>query len=46
MFGLLFGIEVIEIAKECVEAMHRRQKLVAIAQVVLAELSGDITLVL
>src|SRR5262249_32807448 len=40
VFGLLFGIEVIMIAEEFVEAVHRRRELVAIAEVVLAELPG------
>ena len=34
----------IEVAEEFVEAVHRRQKLVAIAEVVFAELSADIAL--
>src|SRR5262249_57981964 len=37
---LLLGVEVIEIAEELVEAVCRREKLVAVAQVVLAELAG------
>src|SRR5262249_11277006 len=40
--GLLLGVEVIEVAEELVEAMHRRQKLVAVAQMVLAELAGGV----
>ena len=43
---LFFGVEVIEIAEELVEAVHRRQRLVAVADVVLAELSGGIAEVL
>ncbi len=39
---LLFGVEVIEIAEEFIEAMHRRQMLVAVAQMVLAELAGGV----
>jgi hypothetical protein len=35
---VLFGIEVIEVTVELVEAMDRRQKFVLVAQVVLAEL--------
>src|SRR5262249_20595777 len=42
MLGLFLGIEVIEIAEELVEAVHRRQKLVAVSEMVLAELSGRI----
>ena len=41
---LLFGIEVVEVAEELVEAMHRRQKLIAIAEMVLAELTSRVTL--
>jgi len=33
---------VIEIAKELIEAMHRGQKLVAVAKMILAELPGHI----
>jgi hypothetical protein len=43
---LLFGIEVIQIAVELIEAVQRWQILVAIAQVVLAELAGHVALVL
>ena len=32
----------IEVAEELVEAVHRRQKLVAVAEMVLAELSGRV----
>ena len=39
---LLLGVEVIEIAEELVEAVDRRQKLVAVAEVVLAELAGGV----
>jgi hypothetical protein len=35
----LFRVEVIEVAEELVEAVHRRQMFVAIAEVVLAELA-------
>ena len=35
---LLLGIQVIEIAEELVEAVQRRQKLVLVAEMVLAEL--------
>ena len=39
---LFFGVEVIEVAEELVEAVHGRQKLVAVAEVVLAELAGGV----
>ena len=39
---LLLGVEVIEIAEELVEAVHGRQVLVPIAEVVLAELAGGV----
>ena len=39
---LLLGIEVIEVAEELVEAVHRRQMLVAVAEMVLAELAGGV----
>ena len=42
--GLFLGIEVIEVAVELVEAVHRRQEFVAVAQMVLAELAGRIAL--
>ena len=41
---LFLGIEVVEIAEELVEAVHGRQKLVAVAEVVLAELAGHVAL--
>ena len=41
---LLLGVEVIEIAEEFVEAVHGRQELVAVAEMVLAELAGDVAL--
>src|SRR5215467_1761933 len=41
---LLLGVEVIEVAEELVEAVHGRQVLVAVAEVVLAELAGDVAL--
>ena len=46
MLGLFFGVEVVEIAEELIETVHRRQMLVTIAEMVLAELTGAITLVL
>src|SRR3990170_5005531 len=45
-FGLFLSVEVVEIAEELVEPMHRRQMLVAVAEVVLAELAGRVTLLL
>ena len=42
--GLLLGVEVVEVAEELVEAVHRRQELVAVAEVVLAELAGGVAL--
>jgi len=39
---LLLGIQVVEVAEELVEAVHGREELVLVAQVVLAELSGGI----
>jgi hypothetical protein len=41
-FGFLFGVEVIEIAEELVEAMDRRQIFVAVAEMVFAELPGGV----
>ena len=41
-FRLLLGIEVIEIAEELIEAVHRRQVLVPVAQMVFPELGGGI----
>ena len=40
----LFGIEVVEVAEELVEAVRCRQELVAVAEVVLAELAGHVAL--
>ena len=42
MLRLLLGVEVIEVAEELVEAVHRRQELVAVAEMVLAELAGGV----
>ena len=39
---LFLGVQVIEVAEELVEAVHGRQVLVAIAEVVLAELAGGV----
>src|SRR5262249_46615428 len=43
---LLFRVEVIEVAEELVEAVDRWQELVAVAEVVLAELAGRVAGVL
>ena len=43
-FRFFLGVEVIKIAEEFVEAMHRREEFVAVAEVVLAELAGGIAL--
>jgi hypothetical protein len=40
---LLLGVEVVEVAEELVEPVHGGQELVAVAQVVLAELPGRVT---
>ena len=45
-FGLFFGVEMIEVAEELVEAVVGRKHAVEIAEVVLAELAGRIALVL
>ncbi len=42
VFGLFLGIEVIEVAEELVEAVHRGQELVLVPEVVLAELTGRV----
>ena len=41
---LLLGVQVVEVAEELVEAVVRRQHLVAVAEVVLAELAGHVAL--
>jgi hypothetical protein len=41
---VLHRIEVIEVAKELIEAVHCRQKLVEVAEVVLAELTRGVPL--
>ena len=43
-FRFLLGVEVIEIAVELVEAVHGRQHLVLVAEMVLAELAGGVAL--
>ncbi len=42
LLELLLSVQVIEVTEELVEAMHRRQVLVAVAKVILAELAGRI----
>ena len=44
VFGFLFGVQVIEVAVELVEAVVRREKLIFVAEVILAELARGITL--
>ena len=39
---VLHRVEVVEVAEELVEAVHRRQELVEVAEVVLAELAGGV----
>src|SRR5262249_50247301 len=41
-FRLLLGVELIEIAEKFVEAVSSPQELVAVAEMVLAELPGDV----
>ena len=41
---LLLGVEVVEVAEEFVEPVDRRQELVAVAEMVLAELAGRVAL--
>ena len=43
MGRVLHGVEVVQVAEELIEAMDRRQELVEVAQVVLAELPGGVT---
>ena len=42
IFGVFLGIEMIEVAVKLVEAVHRRQIFVHVAEVVLAELTGRV----
>ena len=42
MLRLLLGVQVVQVAEELVEPVHRRQVLVAVAEVVLAELAGGV----
>ena len=44
VLGLFLGVEVVEVAEELVEAVVRRQVLVAVTEVVLAELAGGVAL--
>ena len=46
LLGLLLGVQVVEIAEELVEAVNGRQVLVAVAQMVLAELARGVALLL
>src|SRR4051794_14587446 len=44
MLGFILGVQVIEVAEELIEAVHGGQELVAVAEMVLAELRRGITL--
>jgi hypothetical protein len=44
VLGLVLGVQMVEIAEKLIEAVDRRQKLIAVAEAVLAELSGHVTL--
>ena len=44
MLRLVLGVEVIEVAKEFIEAVNGWQELVPVAEMVLAELAGGIAL--
>jgi hypothetical protein len=44
VFGLVLCVQVVEVAEELVEAVNRRQEFVAVAEMVLAELSGRVAL--
>ena len=46
LLRLLLRVEVVEVAVELVEAVHRRQELVPVAEVVLAELARRVAVVL
>ena len=43
-YGIRHGVEVVQVAEELVEAVQRRQELVQVAEVVLAELPGGVAL--
>jgi hypothetical protein len=42
LLRILFGVQVVEVAEELVEAVHGRQELVPVAEMVLAELAGRV----
>ena len=42
MLRLVLGVEVVEVAEELIEAVHGGQELVAVAEMVLAELTGHV----
>jgi xanthosine utilization system XapX-like protein len=44
ILGFLLGVQVIEVAEEHVEAVHRWQEFVAVAEMVLAELPSRVAL--
>src|SRR5262249_4783184 len=44
VLGLLLGVEVIKIAEEFIETVNRRQELVAVTEMILAELCGGVAL--
>jgi len=44
MFRFILGIQMVEITEEFIEAMDGRQEFVAVAEMVLAELSGRVSL--
>ena len=46
VFRLLLRVEVIQISEELIKTMHRGQELVAVAQVVLAELARHVAVLL
>ena len=46
LLRLLLGVQVVEVAEELVEPVDGRQKLVQVAEVVLAELAGGVAVVL
>ena len=42
IFGLFLGIEMVEVTKELVEAVHRREKLILVSQVIFSELASGV----
>jgi hypothetical protein len=44
IFRFIFGIQMIEVAEELVETMHGGQEFIAIPEMILAELSGRVSL--